>query len=65
MNGIMSCARILGLPVRVQISLDNLGDLNNGGFLAHRSNLESADEYPCWSRPGLGPSPVVPDEGIA
>ncbi|MBZ0262669.1 MAG: hypothetical protein K8F90_18960, partial [Hyphomicrobiales bacterium] len=30
--------------VRVQNSLDNLHDLNNGGFLAHRSNMESADE---------------------
>ena len=28
----------------VQISLNNLSDLNNGGFLVHRSNMDSARE---------------------
>ena len=30
--------------VRVQASWDKSADLNKGGFLAHRSNMESADE---------------------
>jgi CRISPR/Cas system CMR-associated protein Cmr3 (group 5 of RAMP superfamily) len=30
--------------VRVQRQLDRMHDLNNGGFLAHRSRMESEDE---------------------
>ena len=32
------------ITVRVQAQLDRLHDLNNGGFLAHRSNTESKNE---------------------
>ena len=32
------------MPVRHQHQLDRMHDLNNGGFLAHRSRMENEDE---------------------
>ena len=48
------------LAVRVQISWDKMRDLKVGGFLAHRSPLESEDETEIRAASAVGRSAWYP-----